>query len=486
MNRLYLLPALALLSAALHGQNHDQEALRKAWEAIQGEVEVASVDPTRPVYHFMPPARWMNDPNGAFYEDGWYHLFYQINPYGNVWGQIHWGHARSRDNVRWEQLPLAVWPSTENGEDHCYSGSAVRDGDGNWQLWYTSVSEYRAKDEDKGPLDFVFNGQVMLKAMDKEYLHWSKCTDDPVSSPTLPNNIDGLPWNSYIRDPSFFKAGGKTFMLLGSTDASAPIYEAKNGELTRWKYRGIMNSHGWDCPQMIPMGEKWIYIVSKGAPPKYYIGNFDPETARFTEEQSGVLDFGGAHYHTVSFSTDENGRHILYSWITGTRKANGWNNCLALPRVITMGADGHPLQQPVPELAALRGEHYSSKLKAGSEVLAVSGDVLEIKADFNHAGHGACGLRVRRSNDGKRAIDISYDKGELTVAGSKIRMAPGEKMDTLRLHVFIDKSILEIFVNGGRRTITKVIYPPEQDLGIEAYSNGEVSVDVWPLKPLVK
>lgn len=193
MNRLTVLISFAFLCTILQAQNHDPEALQMAWKSIQSEADVASADPSRPVYHFMPAARWMNDPNGAFFQDGWYHLFYQLNPYGNGWGHMHWGHARSRDNVLWEQLPVALWPSTEKSEDHCYSGSAVQDAKGNWQLWYTSVSEVRPKDDDKGPLDFVFNGQVMLKPMDEAYLNWSKTTPDPVNSPTLPNNIDGLP-----------------------------------------------------------------------------------------------------------------------------------------------------------------------------------------------------------------------------------------------------------------------------------------------------
>ncbi len=481
MKRLPLSLLLILICALIAAQNHDSEAIRKAADGVQSEAAVAMADPTRPVYHFMPAARWMNDPNGAFYQDGWYHLFYQLNPYGNGWGHIHWGHARSRDNVIWEQLPVALWPSTGKGEDHCYSGSAVKDGSGNWQLWYTSVSNVRPKDQDKGPLDFVFNGQVMLKPMDGEFIKWSKTTSDPVSTPTLPNNIDGLPWNKYIRDPAFFRAGDRMFMVMGSTDAAAPIYEAKNSALTQWEYRGIMSQLGWDCPQMIPVGDKWIYIVSKGAPPKYYVGTFDPETARFTEENSGVLDMGG-HYHTVSFSTDQKGRHILYSWITGTNQAKGWNNCMALPRQISLGEEGYPLQQPIPELTSLRGEHYSSKVKGGSKVLAVSGDAIEINASFNNVSKGGCGLRVCRSEDGERAIDIAYDKGELSVAGSTIRIAPGEDTDSLSLRVFLDKSILEIFINGGRQTITKVIYPPEEDLGIEVYSSGAVTVDVWQMK----
>ena len=189
--------------------------LSVARAGVEREMAVAASDPHRPVYHFLPEARWINDPNGAFYADGWYHVFYQHNPYGNKWGHIHWGHARSRDNVTWERLPIAVWPSVEKGEDHCYSGCAVRDGNGELQLWYTSVSKPRAKDKGKGKLAWVFNGQVMLKPMDKDYIKWGKTTVDPVNAPTLPNNIDGYGWNAYIRDPAFFQCRRPYFHAVG-------------------------------------------------------------------------------------------------------------------------------------------------------------------------------------------------------------------------------------------------------------------------------
>jgi hypothetical protein len=113
---------------------HDAAAISKAMEGIQKSVPIAKADPSRPVYHMMPEAQRMNDPIGAFFADGWFHVFYQSNPYDTGWGHMHWGHARSRDNVIWERLPVAVWPTTEKGEDHCYSGSTVKDGYGNWRV----------------------------------------------------------------------------------------------------------------------------------------------------------------------------------------------------------------------------------------------------------------------------------------------------------------------------------------------------------------
>jgi beta-fructofuranosidase len=143
------------------------ESIAKAMASVQTAVTKARSDPTRPVYHFRPPAQWMNDPNGTIFHNGFYHLFYQHNPYGDTWGNMHWGHARSRDLVRWEHLPIALWPSKELGEDHCFSGCASLNGDGVPMLFYTSVSGQRPNEQ-------------WAAVGDQDLLQWSKSRDNPV------------------------------------------------------------------------------------------------------------------------------------------------------------------------------------------------------------------------------------------------------------------------------------------------------------------
>ncbi len=482
-----ILPPAAAAAAAAEGLHHDAGAIREAHKAIRQEAPAAQADPTRPVYHFMPEARWMNDPNGCFFADGWFHVFYQLNPYGNEWGHMHWGHARSRDNVTWERLPVALWPDTGKGEHHCFSGSAVQDGDGNWQLWYTSVTG--AGEDHKVPAKF--NGQVMVKPMDKDFIKWGKATADPVDSPTLPNGVDGYEWRNYIRDPAFFKAGGRTFMLLGITGTDsvggnvAPVYEAKNSQLTEWEHRGNMCDYAWDCPQMIPFGEKWMYIMTWDPPPQWFLGTFDPGTAKFTRESGGRLD-RSKEYKTVSFLTDDTGRHIVYAWIHPTKQAKGWNNCFALPRVLTLGEDGRPVQKPVPELAKLRGGHAGVNDLTGSQVLDIKGDTLEIMAVFKHLDKGPAGLRVRRSDDGSRALEIRCHRGGVNAFGTHLPAKPEGGNKALTVHLFLDKSVMEVFVNGGKETAARVMYPPPEDLGVEVFSHGAASVDVWHLKGIWK
>jgi beta-fructofuranosidase len=232
----------------------------------------------------------------------------------------------------------------------------------------------------------------------------------------------------------------------------------------------------YDCPQMIPLGAKWLYGLNRG---EYFVGTFDPETAKFTKETEGKLDQGD-HYAHISHATGAHGRQITYSWIQDTRQAKGWNCCFALPRVVSLGEDGHPVQNPVPELDKLHGKKESVTVPAGARVLKTQGDTVEIRAVFQQADKGKCGLRVRRSEDGARALAITYEGGTLDVFGTKVAIAPEGKDKTLSLQVFLDKSIMEVFINGGKKTVVRVMYPPIEDKGIEVFSGGKTTVDVWP------
>src|ERR1041385_537002 len=111
-------------------------AIAQAMAALNQAIPQAAADPNRPLYHFRPAALWMNDPNGPIYYQGYYHLFYQLNPYADTWGHMHWGHARSRDLVHWQHLPIALWPSEELGEEHVFSGCATLTAKGQPTIFY--------------------------------------------------------------------------------------------------------------------------------------------------------------------------------------------------------------------------------------------------------------------------------------------------------------------------------------------------------------
>lgn len=192
-----------------------QAQLAKATQALQAAIDRAEQDPERPVYHFRPPAQWMNDPNGTIYYRGWHHLFYQLNPFGAEWNHMHWGHARSRDLVNWEHLPIALGPSREKGEEHVFSGGAVPGPDGRPRLFYTSIGR---RDPE----------QWMAIPEDEELVHWRKYERNPVLTLAVHGGVRVAEW----RDPFLFTAGGTTFMVCGGNRlarggaAAVQLYEA--------------------------------------------------------------------------------------------------------------------------------------------------------------------------------------------------------------------------------------------------------------------
>ncbi|MEM7534210.1 MAG: glycoside hydrolase family 32 protein [Chloroflexota bacterium] len=462
----------------------ENPAIEKAMQSVAAVVPKAEADPTRPVYHFRPPANWMNDPNGTIYHNGVYQLFYQHNPYGDDWGHMHWGHARSTDLVNWEHLSIALWPSLELGEDHCFSGCAWVNGDGEPTLVYTMVGQDRENPEQRFR---PFEQWAAVGSAD--WMTWQKHPQNPILSL---DTHGGPPFEGGWRDPFIFEAGGRTLLVLGGSyddTASVALYECTDGSLVNWTYKGSLFEQPrseldfQECPNFAkttnPDGEeKWVLLTSPFKPVHYVVGTFDAESLQFTPETQGILDPGisqftkedgspgiSPNFYATNILYDE--RCILLGWVRGFEPGMGWNGCMALPRELSVGADGHPRQTPIAELQQLRGETYRVEDIALSEtphMLDVSGDTLEIEATFE-VGVGI-GLQVRRSDDGSRCVAIHYDGAELDVAGTKVAFALDDG-ELLKLHVFIDKSVMEVFVNDGRACVTRILDKAYADTAVD-------------------
>lgn len=244
---------LGMLCAISAGADEYRDAaIKKATESVQAATEKASKDRSRPVYHFRPPAQWMNDPNGTIFHNGYYHVFYQHNPFADTWGHMHWGHARSKDLVHWEHLPIALWPSEDKGEAHVFSGCAAINGDGVPMLFYTSV----AGGENKRP------NEQWAAVGDADLIKWEKHPKNPILDvKSIPFEI-GPDW----RDPFVFKSNNRTFMVLGADtkdEAIIPIFEAETPQLDKWSYKGILyrkpksEQQFFECPNFFPLDGKW-------------------------------------------------------------------------------------------------------------------------------------------------------------------------------------------------------------------------------------
>jgi beta-fructofuranosidase len=465
--------AAAVLASNAAPAFETNPAIAKAMDGVKAAIPLAERDPERPVYHFHPPAQWNNDPNGTIQYRGWYHMFYQHNPYGAGWGNMHWGHARSRDLVNWEHLPIALWPSKEKGEEHVFSGCAALGPDGRPVIVYTSIGSNRDPE------------QWMAVPKDDDLIVWDKHPANPV----LTTKLHKFKVNEW-RDPFIFRDSGKTFVVCGGNRdprggyAEVQLYQAKNRELTQWEHRGAMfrdpDRAVWniECPNFFKLDGKWVLLTSPQRSCEYFVGDFDPAAGLFTPRVWGILDPGAAYASNIIF--DDKGRCLLLLWSnTQTPEDRGWCGAMLIPRVLQIGEDGHLKQTPVREFESLRGEAMTRTgvtLDNASIDVAPASHSMEFVATFEITTAKAVGLTLAGTD-----IVFEPESGYVT-AGNKEKVFAGrDKMLTLRL--FLDHRMLEVYAGGT--ALTHLMDPAAP--GLQVFARGGAAVlrklEAWPMKP---
>lgn len=458
--------------------------LRKPTEALQAAIPLAATDPERPIFHFHPPANWNNDPNGTLFYKGWHHLFYQLNPFGATPGNQHWGHARSKDLVNWEHLPIAVWPSSDREERAIFSGGAIVANDGRPRIIYTSIEHPEPE-------------QWMAVPDDDDLIAWTKFPGNPVLTSAAHGSVKVSQW----RDPFLFREAGQVYMVCGGNAntryggaGQVQLYRAAKDDLSEWRHLGCVfqplerETVNIECPNLFPLDGKWVLIISPHRPCEYFVGSLDLAKARFIPEAHAVLDAGDAYASNIS--RDERGRSILWLWgRTNTPPGHGWNGIMVLPRTLSIGPDGF-LRQMVPvEFEALRsnGKRFPAQNLGGAPMVfeGVRGDALELQAEFKAPSFSTFGFEVRRSAAGKAAALVTFERGMVKIGNARAYVG---NADLVKVRLFVDKRCLEVYVNDGAIAIYSALEAEPEDRGLAVFARGPANVrleslQVWEMKP---
>lgn len=480
-----LVDAIALSDTAKTSPGGDVAAAilqvrREAIAAIRLNAPRAAADPHRPVYHYAPPAQRMNDPNGPAWANGYHHLFYQHMVFEGTGPAIdvHWGHARSRDLVNWETLPLAIHPAYERGEQSCFSGNLAWDKHGEPVQFVTMVPYKRDTPRQIWP----------ARPLDPEWIRWERV---PLLPPAglVARDDPSRP----LKDAFPFSAGERRFLVL--TDRNIPLYEATDDALTSWTFRGLIDPKSAECPNFFEVDGHWLYLSSPNRPVRYVVGDFDPVAAKFTPRTEGRINHDLGYYASTAYRDNE-GRTILHGVSRGQKSSTAWTGVLALPRVLTIGADGRPRMHPLPALTSLRREsfHLGPPVEVRSRrqtVDGLAGDTLEIIARFRREDAKAFGLRVRRSADGARSIPVMWIDGRIIVAKEMPDLPCRYEIDAVNrevvFHVFLDKGMIDACTGDGRVFESRVHQAPVGDLSVEIFAEGGqatvLSLEAWRLAP---
>jgi len=469
-------------------------------------------DPRRPQFHLLPAANWMNDPNGPIYFRGKYHMFYQYNPDGAFWGDMHWGHAISPDMVHWKHLPVALAPTPGGPDtDGCFSGTAVVQ-DGQVVLLYTGVRLVpEAQATIKDGAHSYLETQCLATSNDPELRTWTKLPAPVIATPPAGLAVTGF------RDPSPWRQGDWWYMTIGSgiegKGGAVLLYKSK--DLRTWEFVHILAQREgsialvpehqdarevWECPEFFALGSKHVLIYSTSGKAYWLVGSLDPQTMKYHQEIAGVLDFGS--FYAPKTQLDKAGNRILWGWIPETRKleehkAAGWAGMMSLPRVLSMGGDGRLRIGVASEVDQLRKHQQVLHATANEEKNQRQIDGLRIE--------GGCGeiectvrrdaqpfeLSLRSAEESSETwITLKYDplhSGQVSIDGAPLAVALGEK-ENLKLHLYIDGSVIEVFVNG-QAACTRRFYPAgngERDVRMQwtGKTVGIASLSVWQLTPI--
>ena len=499
--------------------------------------DTTNTDYYRPSYHFTPLYGWMNDPNGMVYKDGEYHLYFQYNPYGSKWGNMHWGHAVSKDLVHWEHLDPAI---ARDPVGHIFSGSSVVDKKNTAGFGKNAIIAIYTNNS-------VNHDEVQCIAYSNDNGRtFTKYEGNPVLTP-----FDGL---KDFRDPKvFWYEKGKCWYMIVSADKETRFYKSKN--LKKWTYvsafgKGLgQQPCQYECPDFFQLpvnGDKkkmkWVMTMNinpgcwfGGSATEYFVGDFDGKNFICPDAHDVKwLDWGKDHYATVTFSNTGD-RVLGITWMSNWQYAN------LTPFKQNRGANGLPRELKLyekngkyyisedvaPEVYALRKDTKNladASVADAKDLKGVAANMegaFEIEADVTPDANGIAGIEI--SNNKRERILIYFDMKQgkvvmdrtesgltdfgkqavphdIELAWDKQRAAEGKEpariansinykndfalatwaplslcedgKKTYHVDIFVDKSSVELFVDGGRIAMTNLVFPVAPYENVKLYTQG--------------
>ena len=478
-----------------------------------GQTNSSYKEQYRPRFHFSPAINWCNDPNGLVYNNGTYHLFYQHNPFGNVWGHMTWAHAVSKDLIHWKHLPVAI--PEENGI-MIFSGTCVVD-----------------KNNTSG---FGKNGKVPMVAVYTGHI------ENVNQSQHIAYSLDnGITWTKYnrnpvldlgkkdFRDPKIFWYEPKKFWVMAlmfPVEHFVQFYSSKN--LKEWDHLSDFGPAGdtsgvWECPDLtqmpiegMPGKKKWVLQTSQNGSMQYFVGEFDGTT--FTNENpvNKIVrpDYGPDYYAAIAYNQLP-AAHLptAIGWLNNWNYANDipttpWKGAMSLPRNMSVQKINHEwvlMQKPVAALQSLRTKAWELKNETINEtkLLPVKSQQFEMEIMIEPSALSTSGVRIAKS--GNSFFEIGYDAAKQLLyldrskSGARSFNKNFENLSRfettlallnrqLQLHIFFDHSIVEVFANNGEAVLTAQIFPDESDNGIELFSKGGrsglIKSTLWKMKSI--
>ena len=426
-------------------------------------------------YHVMAKSGWINDPNGFCYFNGYYHIFYQHYPYSAEWGPMHWGHARSKDLVHWEDLPIALAPGSPEDKDGCFSGSAIVKDD-TLYLFYTGHHYYGDGDPDN-----FWQNQNM--AYSKDGINFTKYENNPVIASEPEDNTH------HFRDPKVWKENDKYYMVLGSQekDGLGRIILYKSDDLLNWEYIGApskskgLKTEGfmWECPDVFRLDGKDILLCSpQGISPQqtqflnlhntgYFLGDLDYKKAKFNRTSNFIELDKGHDFYAAQTLLAPDGRRILIGWMAMwenemPEQKDGWSGALTLPRELVLKGD-QMYMKPIKELNSLRKDKSENKNFQLDEVYSLSNvtEHSEIELDLSLENNGSYFNIYFKDKQNTSFLTLKYSNNNFILTGidtSDQRYATSNLTEKVEMRIFIDKSSIEIFINEGEVVFTERYY----------------------------